>query len=360
MIWRFLHISTAAVIWAWSTGVLLMLVVSLADRWNVFSEGMVLYGLHYLPPFWIFLLALPPILVGLLTVSRRLALGLLLLTTCNILLFGDVSYQMLFHGPPPAAGNHPQLRVSTINVRYYSEGVAETLRAIRGLDSDVALLSENVLTAAQRQQMAEHLGDYTFHAGKNGETALLSRLPVLSVQEVDLPSKQASLHGPNTVESTQDNPNRSFMHAVVDVNGVPVHLISVRLIAGRGPKRGTFRENLRWAHYLLETQQKEVDFFLDYVQGLQGPVIFGGDINAPPNSLTVRKIRLVAEDARASDHFFGGFTFPSHRPGIRLDYLFSMNGAQALRSEIHLDVTITDHFPVSAVFRLTPRPESGS
>ncbi len=103
----------------------------------------------------------------------------------------------------------------------------------------------------------------------------------------------------------------------------------------------------------MRAQNAELEFFLDYIAALRSPVIFGGDLNAPPGSKTIRRITRAARDAWVERHFWGGFTFRTGLPFLRLDYLFSMNGVAAVSAE-RLNVKISDHFPVIAEFVVYP------
>jgi endonuclease/exonuclease/phosphatase (EEP) superfamily protein YafD len=127
-----------------------------------------------------------------------------------------------------------------------------------------------------------------------------------------------------------------------------VHVVSIRFIAGR-PKNNTIEENLRWGKYLLATQMQEVEAFTAYVRGLRGPVIFGGDLNAPPLSKPMRKIQRMATDAYMANHFWGDYTFRTELPTMRLDYLFSMNNVIPIHAR-RPHLTVSDHFPVVADF----------
>ncbi len=184
--------------------------------------------------------------------------------------------------------------------------------------------------------------------GHRNSTAILSRYPVAEFKEIELPSHEASLSGSNDINDLSRQPHRSFVHAILNVDGTFLHVISIRFIAGR-PKNNTFEENLRWGKYLLATQMQEVDAFTAYLSKLQGPIIFGGDLNAPPLSKPIRKIQNIATDAYMANHIWGDYTFRTDFPRMRLDYLFCMNQVipdQARRPHL----MVSDHFPVVADF----------
>jgi hypothetical protein len=154
------------------------------------------------------------------------------------------------------------------------------------------------------------------------------------------------------LEEQMDHPPRSFMHARLDLNGVPVNIISVRFIGGR-PASDALRDQLEWGRYLLSAQRDEIRFLLDYVSRLKGGVILGGDLNALPTSRIIRQLDTVASDAYLGNHWVGLPTFPTKLPVERLDYLFSMNGVLATDA-VRPDLRVSDHYPVFARFVLAP------
>lgn len=176
---------------------------------------------------------------------------------------------------------------------------------------------------------------------------------MLDVNEVELPTFQASLDGPNRISEQAAHPHRTFLHARIDGHGTPVNLISIRFIAGR-PATNSAAGQLEWGRYLLAAHHQEVRFFLDYLAKVKGPIVFGGDLNAPPSAMLIRHLEEVASDAYLSTHTFGRPTFRVNLPTLRLDYLFSMNGAVALDAD-RPDRIVSDHFPLLASFAL-PSP----
>ena len=102
---------------------------------------------------------------------------------------------------------------------------------------------------------------------------------------------------------------------------------------------------------MFHEQTAESEFFARYLSELRGPVIFGGDLNACPESRTVTRLRAIATDAYMANNFFGDFTFRVESPTMRIDYLFCMNGV-ASRTASRPQVVVSDHYPVLATFVL--------
>ncbi len=326
-----------------------IVVASLLDHCDVLPADSVLYGIDFVPPFWF----LPPVaLAVLLTLaSRRVRAAVVLAGLYAVLLasFGDIAIPV-FGGSALPDSLSQKFTVAALNVRYYSFGLDRVLDEVKRTNADLTLLSENVLTDDERAHVEERVAPAFFRKDHQDGTALISRYPIVSYAEISLPSREASLSGGNDVDSMESHPHRSFSHAVIDVRGILVNAISIRFIAGR-PKDHSLRENLRWGRYLLGVQKEESEFFTEYVSRLHGPVIFGGDLNAPPRSKTMRPVERIARDAMLEHNVWGGLTFRTEFPTLRIDYLFGMNGAESTAAR-RLDAVVSDHFPVYAEFRL--------
>ena len=333
----------------------MLILCSAADHLAIGGPKAVWYGLDFVPALWLLLLALIGAIALWLLGHRRIAMIGAFLSLGYFIAFGDLSAAPL--GSLWSGGSSPGaiLSVTALNVRYYSEGFREVMDAIRTMNADVVLLSENTMDSTQVAELRSLLPGYTYCPGHPNSTAILSRLHILSFREIDLPSHEASLSGGNDVAGMSSHPHRSFTHAQILFQGTPVNVVSIRFIAGR-PKDHTWGENVKWGRYLVEEQRAEVAAFTKYLAGLHGPIVFGGDLNAPPRSKTLKPLEAIAHDAYLSDHFWGDLTFRTEFPTLRLDYLFGMNGAVPVRSRV-VRVVVSDHFPVSAEFRLEEQPE---
>jgi len=327
---------------------LLCIVLHALAAWGVFPQGSLLSGASYLPPWWLGALTLPISLACWMVGAKKTGIGLVVAYAIGVVPHSDFS---LNTRAAPAPVNAARLSVVTLNVQYYSFGVENVVRAIKQLDPDVALLSENVLDESEAQTVVRELHPRSFRMGRSGETAIVSKYPMVSFKEVELPTFQASLWGPNTLERAQDRPHRSFSHAVIDVDGTRVNVLSVRLIAGRAPATGPLSQ-INWGLYLMRSQNTEVAFFKNYLAHLKRPYIFGGDLNAPPSAPAVRSLGEVAMDAYMATHHLGKPTFRVRAPLLRIDYLFGSGDLIPLQSR-RVDIEVSDHFPVFAEFQLT-------
>ena len=248
------------------------------------------------------------------------------------------------------ASSPQTLNVAAANMRYYSFGAQHISQEWKRSDVDVALLSENSLTFSDYEKIRKALPDWNFLMGKQSETGILTRWPVLEFRELELPSHQASLDKPNTVRDQKHNQKRSFVHAVINLRGTPVNLISVRFVAGRPENNRPFRL-LEWGRYLISQQSKELDFFESYISSVKGPLIFGGDLNATPNSFVIQKLKKSAHQARMNP-WLEVPTFPTLKiPFFTLDYLFSANGALPIETKIS-DLLVSDHRILQSTFQI--------
>ncbi len=334
--------------WVLAALIIILMIISTLDHLDAFSSKDALYGLDYLPALWIGALAVAPVVLLFLLGKGKIALSLLTIASIYIAAFGDFSLSFLIPRNQPPAGSVKKITVAALNVQYYTHGVNEVMDGIISLGADVTLLSENDLTDSLCSLVKRKIAPMQLYMGHQNSTAILSLYPVIDFKEIELPSREASLSGSNDINDLPHHPHRSFVHALLNVDGTYVHVVSIRFIAGR-PKNHTIEENLRWGKYLLAMQMQEVDTFTAYLRGLHGPIIFGGDLNAPPSSKPMRKIQCMATDAYMANHFWGDYTFRSELPTMRLDYLFCMNDVVPDHARRPL-LKVSDHFPVVADF----------
>lgn len=332
-----------------------------AAHFQLLPAASTLSGATYLPPSWLAALVLPVGLTCWLLRVKKISLALLATYALGVLPQGDFSWRAQSRAPNPAAN---KLSVVALNVQYYSFGADRVVEALKKIDADVCLLSENVLDASEAAKVSAALFPRSFRMGKSGETAIVSKYPILQFKEVDFPTYQASLSGPSRLEPDQPKIHRSFSHAVIQLDGAPVNVLSVRLIAGRAPATDLISQ-IGWGLYLMRSQNAEVEFLKSYLAQLNGPFVLGGDLNAPPSAPAVQALRSLANDAYLATHHLGAPTFRVRAPLIRIDYVFASADLRPVRAR-RVEVEVSDHFPVFAEFELSPRraqapsPSSGN
>jgi len=281
-------------------------------------------------PFWLILFIIPCFIKSLLIGNKKLAFALIGIYIIYFCCYGDIALVKPKYDIPEYT---TKISVVALNVQYYNHGLKKVINRIKDIDADITLLSENVLSEDELEYVKKEISPQIFFMGKAGEPALISKYPVIECKEVELSSHQASLSGPNRVEEQSFNPHRSFIHAVIDINGTPLHAISIRFIAGR-PASQKIKDQLEWGNYIAKTQVEEINFFKEYISKLDGPVIFGGDLNAPPGSRPIKELNKIATDAYMAHHIYGDLTFSVETPVLRLDYLYFMNNVIPLKTEV--------------------------
>lgn len=305
----------------------------------------------YLSFFWVIAGAVVVFLLFMLLSHFRIALLYLGVMVLFVFLLHDFSLNFIRHRIPERNESYDSLNVLGYNVKYYAFGIENISEFIKESDYDVLLLSESVLTPEKLEYLKNSLPAYSILTDNGQDLSILSKYPVLNYKIVELPTYLASLSGSNDIEKlTEKGIHRSFIHAVLNVNGTAVNIISLRLIAGRAKDR-SIPEIIRWGRYLLDSQDQELSVFLTYMRSLKGPVIFGGDLNVAPNTEIIHQINHFAEDTYLEEHPFGSFTFKVSFPTMRLDYLFHSKDVISKKSEvIKIKNPLSDHFPISAVF----------
>lgn len=212
----------------------------------------------------------------------------------------------------------------------------------------------------QSRVLAERLGmEYAFgpnlrYFGGEYGNAILSRFPIRSHRNVPLTARGSE--------------RRGLLHAVLDVVGSPVHVLTTHLEV-RHP-------NIRDAQ-LMEIAR--------YVQSLEGPVILMGDFNSDagmgdPSGALFPRLRdtwvmqqvYFGENAGVADGGpqEGSPTFDSKSPSRRIDYVFASQellpvGPDAVRTvhslaSDHLPVVADLHFIETAIEVVSPEVSQGA
>lgn len=331
---------------------------------GLLPDGHRLTMLTFVQPLWTIPFALLGWFAARSLAWRRLARGLVIIQLLSILFYEDYTIPKGVQ-PRPTPLTLPSLRVMAWNVQYYDSGIERVLAAIKAEEPDVVLLSEHVLRPPFRGLFELMAHPYRVVSSAAGDAAILSRLPILESEEVELPSRQTNLVGANLMESQVLHPRRSFVRVKVDVQGVPVDVISVRFVAGRAKSESPI-DTLPWGIYLWETQRREVKSFTQYMEkrGLTH-YLFGGDLNAPPASWTIRQMKNIGRDTYLDHHWYGDYTFRSkifrfqkkkNMPMIRLDYIFASPELATEKIAIK-KINLSDHDALVGDFMI-PRLDS--
>ena len=255
-------------------------------------------------------------------------------------------------GTPPQGADRWQAR---------ERGIVSTLQAVQ---PDIAGFQEVWATAetTQADRLAERLGMHAAfgapslpatpepphepdHAGVEVGVAVLSRWPIVEVQQVPLPSG----HRPNIVA----------LAVAVDHPGGPLHVVA---------------SCIDWEAHLAEQRGAQTRVLARLLTDLSsdGPALLTADLNAPPTAPEVQVLTEVTVDSwtAAGGTADGGHTLTSRNPlapreawqlDQRIDYVLvrpapserAMVVEQAfLAGEAHDGVHASDHYAVVADVRL--------
>jgi endonuclease/exonuclease/phosphatase (EEP) superfamily protein YafD len=329
---------------------------SLFCKYTDIPQNSLVQVFGYISFFWI--LAVSAVIMLLFILLRKLNIALFYLMTVIIFVFllNDFSLSYFRKRMPEHATTYDSIKIIAYNVKYYSYGIDKISGYINDSGYDVVLLSESVLTPEKLEYLRKRLPSYTILTDNGHDLSILSKYPVLSYKIVELPTFIASLSHSNDIEKIKSGGiHRSFVHAIIDFNGTPLNVLSVRLIAGR-PKDHSLMESIKWGKYLICSQDEELAAFVDYLGKLSGPFIFGGDLNVTPNTQIIHKLNKYAKDTYLEKHMFGSYTFKISFPTMRLDYLFHSQEIIADKAEVvKLNPVLSDHNPVSAEFLIPKR-----
>ncbi len=262
----------------------------------------------------------------------------------------------VFIGPLPSQApgsiNRPSregFSVVSFNVHYgYATGdIVPTLRANAMADADVFLLQESNERTAREVAVALGLA-YVYYPATVHPTsrdlfgvAILSRWPITAHRKILLPD-----------HSYFDAARKAAMIAVVEVEGVPVRVVTVHLQSGM-LARG-YTAQLR---SLLDCVARDV------CEGDKAPtplprakaLVIGGDFNTWNSGLGDRLAAamsgaslapvegILGTFSKSLDDIAGKYTF---------DYFFSTPGLKTGPGRVGQVRTGSDHFPIEAVFKI--------
>jgi endonuclease/exonuclease/phosphatase family metal-dependent hydrolase len=176
--------------------------------------------------------------------------------------------------------------------------------------------------ADQLKELAAITGMYTYFVkatdfdGGGYGTGVLSRFPIQNNITLPLPSGK-------------DSEPRAAGIVTVQLPGDSViHFVTTHFDAGK-------RSNDRIT---------QANTLANYFKTAQTPVIFCGDLNAPPASKEIKILKQVFTDAT---HQVGP-TFPSDTPKVKLDYIFLAPKARwnAGEAKVIEETVASDHRPV--------------
>lgn len=298
--WRFLAVGAAAIAFA-------PVALWWARLLHFVPDATPLAGIEFVPPSWL----LVPVIVAvpILAAARyRIAAGVLVFAWLAVALFrGD--HALGARGAPATAGG-ADVGLFEWNVAGIpADEVAARLQALR---PDVAILAggDGHLAPA----LVDRVAPWRVLDGGPGAAILVTPHRVLTWRTVELPA---------------DADRHRLVHAEVELSATRVHVLAVNLA---DPASLSFRERLAQGGLRLATRDAGSRFLTDYVGGLKGPVIVGGDLDVPPSTEAVRRLAGIADDLLLADHPVGLASLGTWQVPVRADYLF-VRDLEPVRSE---------------------------
>jgi endonuclease/exonuclease/phosphatase family metal-dependent hydrolase len=175
--------------------------------------------------------------------------------------------------------------------------------------------------------------DYMNGVAKFGN-AILSRLPILSHETVFTHLE----HTDNFVWGDPGNNARNFVHAEIEIDGRPCHVISHHGFWIPDHKRGTAD---------TEDQIRQIH---DYVQRLDGPVIVTGDFNLVPESQSLHPLNSLLRNLSVDAALATTRNQLTSKTEV-CDYIF-VNDAVKVKDFKASDKLVSDHQALVLEFEL--------
>ena len=306
-------------------------------------ESFLIFGFDFIPPILLGYLFVPVLFFSLLGRYYKYTAVVFAVFALFLITIGDHS---LFYkhktGKPISQGK--TFSAVTLNVAQYDKTPQVIGETVKSLNPDFIFLQEINIPLEEGRDNTEKAfaGDYNICIGEVCDSAIVSKFPIKEFHEIKLPSKQPA-YVDNTPDNQANNPNRYFLHAVADVNGTEINILCLRLIAGRSPNFDVSpRDVFRWGRYLVLAQNVESKVMSDYMKKLKGPIIFAGDMNAPPNASSMNVFYSGWVDTSLALHLIPPVTFPGKSPIQRLDYIFCNDYFTPIESFVSKNV-VSDH-----------------
>lgn len=241
---------------------------------------------------------------------------------------------MMPHTAPLSAQG--TLRVAAYNIKHGLgmdsiidlERIADVLRPLNAdvitlqeMDAGVARTSgvDQARVLGELLGMTPHFGDFMPYQGGEYGMAVLTRLPVLSVENIRLPDGEEP---------------RSALSVSVSVDGRPVSVVGIHL------------------YMTPEERRAQADALDDWLERVEHPVVLAGDFNSRRGDIVLRSLQeaewFVVDKDGSPD------TFPSDGPVREIDFVM-VRPAEAFEVLEHYVVeesVASDHRPLFIALRL--------
>jgi endonuclease/exonuclease/phosphatase (EEP) superfamily protein YafD len=241
--------------------------------------------------------------------ARLALLSSLIILLLFLLLYGSFFLPRFYPMTPPG----DRLTVMSFNIGDLRSDPETLAAVIEAEAADIVAIEElNYRMAKPLQDRLSRRYSHRLFGTDVGPTGLLSRFPILSYNWF-----QPLLQG------------RSGLHAVVEVNGKPLHVIVIHLYSPSVSWSGaqlSLPVGLRY-----EDQSPSVNQIMQYIATLNGPILLLGDFNMSDQNRAYTQLTRLVQDAYREAGWGFGFTFPNNlqirsiplpAPVVRIDYIF--------------------------------------
>ena len=317
-----------------STIYVLFIILWMAARLLIFDQFWLLALLNTVAAY--LFLPLPILLLISLWKRNRVSLAEL----CIPLLLFVLMFGHLFW--PPSSNEiveeNQVITLMSFNVLYSNKNDKAIIDSIQSANPDVVGFQE-LMPAMAASLVQELESDYRYNTFQLLEpdlgTAVLSKFPIESVEQFELPPRDLSIH------------------TVVQVHGTKVHVIVVHLSANNffdyPITEFVTLVKERYGHRKKETMQLR-----QMIQDLDGPVLLMCDCNMTETSETYARLDTVLEDSFREAGWGIGHTLqpPQLFPVQRIDYVWHTDEFEALYAYVG-QAAGSDHLPIVARLRLT-------
>ncbi len=294
---------------------------------------------------YLFMAALP-LAASLLLLRTRTALATLALLAALFLWANPVLPPVAALLPAKASG--ATVTTMTFNLGWTLTPPQLLAQTIAAAQADIVAVQE--MTADSAAVLGSELATlypYQILDPSIGTTGLLSKLPILSYQWLNSPG------------------GRPFLHAVVDRQGVELHVFAVHLLT----PGILWWPSLHLPRGLIETSlEREVAALRQQVAAVTEPVIVLGDFNMSDQSRAYSALTTSLQDSFREAGIGMGRTFPNNLrlgrvrvpgPLVRIDYVFHSPHLRATSATVNCIEGQSDHCALVVVLSLiTEQQES--
>lgn len=242
----------------------------------------------------------------------------------------------------PAKSNSADLKIVSFNTKGGKTAGEQNIEEyLNSQNADVLLLQE------------ESGDDLNFSGYNRGNirplTAVFTRHEIIDEKRIDPDSEYMRSYGTQT-----DIKIRGKIYRFINVYLHPFKFEKsmVKLDGNNAQDEEKIKNIIKRLIPTFKIHQEEVAAIRKSVESSPYPVIMAGDFNSVPNSYEYYHLSEGLKDAfmevgRGSATSFHDYKFP-----IRIDYIFSSETVQPVSYSVDRSVSISDHFPVTATFRL--------